>query len=184
MIEVRHTTTATPEAVFDVLTDGWLYASWVVGASRVRGVDPHWPQPGARLHHSVGLWPALINDTTSVVLSVPGHRLKLQARGWPAGEATVDIRLLPLDAAGTPGIGEGTNGAGGCVIVIAEDATKGPGRYVPAPLRKLALGVRNRETLRRLAMLAEGGAARPQTVPAGGATPDPPIPDPTTEAPS
>ncbi|MFN8077293.1 MAG: SRPBCC family protein [Kineosporiaceae bacterium] len=163
MIEVRHTTSATPQAVFDVLTDGWLYASWVVGASRVRAVDDTWPAQGARLHHSFGLWPALINDSTHVLSSVPGQRLVLQARGWPAGEATVDIRLLPLDAAGGEGIGEGTNGAGGCVIVLGEDATKGPGRLVPPPLRKAALVVRNRETLRRLAMLAEGGAARPHT---------------------
>ncbi len=29
-----------------MLSDGWLYASWVVGASRVRDVDPRWPSPG------------------------------------------------------------------------------------------------------------------------------------------
>lgn len=160
MIEVRHTTTASPEAVFDVLSHGWLYASWVVGASRVRDVDAGWPAVGTRLHHSVGLWPALINDTTHVLRQEPARRLVLQARGWPAGEATVDIRLIPLDAAGGEGVGEATNGAGGCVIALAEDATKGPGRLVPPPLRRAVLAVRNRETLRRLALLAEGGAGR------------------------
>ena len=31
---------APARAVWDVLSDGWLYASWVVGASRVRDVSP------------------------------------------------------------------------------------------------------------------------------------------------
>ena len=53
---------ATPADVFAVLADGWLYPSWVVGASRVRGVDGTWPQPGSRIHHSVGVWPLLIDD--------------------------------------------------------------------------------------------------------------------------
>ena len=41
---------------------------------------------------------------------------------------------------------------------IAEDATAGPGRYVPKLVRDATIGVRNAETLRRLAYLAEGGA--------------------------
>ena len=45
---------APPDQVWAVLADGWLYPLWVVGASRMRDVDDHWPAPGARLHHSVG----------------------------------------------------------------------------------------------------------------------------------
>ena len=45
---------APPEKVWEVLSDGWLYPLWVVGASRMRAVDEHWPALGARLHHSVG----------------------------------------------------------------------------------------------------------------------------------
>ena len=29
----------TPQDVFDVLSDGWSYATWVVGAARIRDVD-------------------------------------------------------------------------------------------------------------------------------------------------
>jgi hypothetical protein len=29
----------SPQAVFEVLADGWLYPGWVVGASRMRAVD-------------------------------------------------------------------------------------------------------------------------------------------------
>ncbi|MFZ8286720.1 SRPBCC family protein, partial [Staphylococcus aureus] len=53
-----------PEAVFDVLANGWLYPLWVVGASRMRDVADEWPSEGAELHHSFGSWPVLVNDTT------------------------------------------------------------------------------------------------------------------------
>ena len=36
----RRSVDAPAEAVWDVLADGWQYATWVVGASRVRAVDP------------------------------------------------------------------------------------------------------------------------------------------------
>src|SRR6476660_4074808 len=84
---------APPRVVWSVLADGWMYATWVVGASRVRLVDPQWPAPGRRLHHSFGIWPAMINDHTEVLTADPGRELLLLARGWPAGEATVRIRV-------------------------------------------------------------------------------------------
>ena len=56
-----------PERVFEVLADGWLYPSWVVGASRMRAVDATWPAPDNAIHHSAGVWPALLDDTTSVL---------------------------------------------------------------------------------------------------------------------
>ncbi len=76
---------ATPDEVWEVLADGWLYPLWVVGASRMREVDDEWPAPGARLHHSVGSWPLLIDDTTAVVECRPGALLELRARAWPGG---------------------------------------------------------------------------------------------------
>ena len=48
---------ATPAQVWEVLSDGWLYPLWVVGATRMRDVDDTWPLTGAKLHHSVGVWP-------------------------------------------------------------------------------------------------------------------------------
>ena len=56
----------TPDDVFRVFADGWLYPCWVVGASRMREVEEAWPQAGSRLHHSFGAWPALIDDVTVV----------------------------------------------------------------------------------------------------------------------
>lgn len=145
MIEVEHLVKAPPERIWSVLADGWLYSSWVVGAVRMRDVDGHWPAVGARLHHSIGAWPVMIDDTTSVTEVEPGRRLVLQARGWPAGEATVIMTLRPE--------GDGTR------VVMAEDASVGPGRFIPAPLRHAAIVPRNRESLRRLARLAEHDAA-------------------------
>ena len=89
---------ATPEQVWEVLSDGWLYPVWVVGASRMREVDVHWPAVGSKLHHSVGLWPLLIDDNTEVTATVPGHSVTLRARAWPVGEAEVHIRLVPVGA--------------------------------------------------------------------------------------
>jgi hypothetical protein len=134
---------APAEAVWAVLADGWQYATWVVGASRVRAVDHGWPAPGARLHHSVGLWPALLNDSTVCEEAEEPHHLVLQARGWPLGEARVEIEVVP-------------DGPESCTVSIAEDATTGPGTLVPMPVRQVSILPRNREALRRLALIAEG----------------------------
>jgi hypothetical protein len=133
-----------PEDVFAVLSDGWLYPQWVVGAARMRAVDDSWPAPGSRLHHSVGPWPLLIDDTTSCVEHDPPRRMVLQARAWPAGEASVEITVEPA--------------ADGCIMTIVEDASSGPATLIPKALRRPVLHWRNTETLRRLALLAEGGA--------------------------
>ena len=142
MVTVTRRMQCPADAVLAVLADGWTYATWVVGTSRIRGVDRTWPDPGARIAHSAGIWPALLNDTTVSLAWDPAGRLELQARGWPAGEARVVLRVRAV-------------GDDECVVRIDEDAVRGPGTAVPAPLRALALLPRNRETLRRLAMLAE-----------------------------
>jgi uncharacterized protein YndB with AHSA1/START domain len=141
MIEVRRRIEATPDQVFEVLSDGWTYPSWVVGASRMRAVEDGFPATGTRLHHSVGTWPALIDDSTWVITCVPPQRLVLGARAWPAGEATVDLELQP-DGSGT-------------LVIMREDASAGPAKLMPKPLRAVGLVARNRESLRRLAYLAE-----------------------------
>ena len=77
---------APAAAVWAVVSDGWLYANWVVGTSRVGAVDSTWPQEGSRIHHSFGVWPAVIDDETVSLLAVPGQRLHLKAKGWPMGK--------------------------------------------------------------------------------------------------
>lgn len=133
---------ATPEQVWSVLADGWLYALFVVGAARMRDVDEGWPAVGTRLHHSVGTWPLLIDDTTEVLEVEENRRILLQARGWPAGQAHVEISLEP----------HGTD----TVVTIVEQATSGPGALIPKAIQDPQLHVRNVETLRRLAFVVEG----------------------------
>jgi hypothetical protein len=58
---------APASVVWEVLSDPWLFASWVVGASRIRDVTGPWPAEQSLIHHSVGIWPLLLNDTTSVL---------------------------------------------------------------------------------------------------------------------
>ncbi len=135
---------ATPDQVWRVLSDGWLYPVWVVGATRMRDVDEHWPEVGAELHHSVGVWPLTVDDTTEVVEASPPSLLRLRARAWPGGEANVELRMEPAE--------------GGTRITIVEDAVKGPGLLVPAPVRHVQLAWRNTEALRRLAFIVEGRA--------------------------
>jgi uncharacterized protein YndB with AHSA1/START domain len=132
---------APPADVWRVLSDGWLYGLWVVGASRIRMVDGTWPAAGSEIQHSVGCWPATINDTTSVTSMEPEKELVLQARAWPGGEAAVHVILEPLGSS--------------CRVTIREDATHGPARLIPGPVRRTVLDWRNRESLRRLAFLAE-----------------------------
>ncbi|MCF3138692.1 SRPBCC family protein [Paenarthrobacter sp. AR 02] len=147
MSTVTEVLDSSADRIWDVMADGWLYSGWVVGASRIRAVDDQWPQVGARLHHSVGSWPFLIDDNTSVTGMEPARELKLLARGWPMGEAEVLITLEPT-------------GSGQCRVSISEDAVRGPGKIVPKALRDPVIGVRNRETLKRLGLMAVGGAGR------------------------
>ncbi|MCK6081457.1 SRPBCC family protein [Microbacterium sp. EYE_5] len=137
----------TPDDVFAVLADGWLFPSWVVGASRMREVAESWPQVGSRLHHSFGVWPVLIDDATEVLEYEHPRHIVLRAKGWPMGEARVDIQVKPHPE--------------GAIVRIQEEAVAGPGGLVPKPLLDIPLQLRNAETLHRLAYLAEGRASRP-----------------------
>jgi uncharacterized protein YndB with AHSA1/START domain len=141
MTVTTRTMNAPATRVWNVLADGWLYPVWVVGATRMREVESSWPAPGAQLHHSFGVWPAMISDSTEVLESEPPRSLRLRARGWPMGEAEVLITLAPS--------GDDT------MVTIQEDVVSGPGLLTPRSVRGPLIKVRNVETLRRLAFIAE-----------------------------
>jgi uncharacterized protein YndB with AHSA1/START domain len=147
MATVSRHINASPDDVWAVLADGWLYTNWVVGTSRIRGVDAAWPATGTSLHHSFGIWPLVINDRTDVKDSVSGKRLVLRTRGWPVGEAEVTVELRP-DQTGTE-------------VVMTETPTAGPGAALTRnPAGDWLIAKRNTESLARLESLAKGGAGR------------------------
>ena len=141
---------AAPEAVFAVLSDGWVYAQWVVGSSHVRAVDSGWPAAGTKLHHAVGAWPLIVRDHTQVQEVELNHRMLMTARGWPFGEAEVELVV--------EGERDGTR------FTIREEATGGAGRLMRNSLGDKLIHRRNVESAARLAALVER-----RTVPADGA---------------
>jgi len=152
VIGVQRMVSAPPEAVWEVLADGWVYTGWVVGASRMRAVDPAWPVPDARLHHSVGGWPLLLDDTTSVLEADPGRELVLKARAWPMGAAHVRVLLAAHDGGtlvrmeGGRDLGAGTAGAAPCAPGGDRDTQRGE----PAPPRSARGGTLARVGPQRL----------------------------------
>jgi uncharacterized protein YndB with AHSA1/START domain len=141
MSENERLINASVEDVFAILTDGWTYASWVVGASRIRDVEAGWPQPGHSIHHSVGAWPLLINDSTMIEQYEPLRYLRLRVRAWPAGEGIVEFVATEQD--------------GHCQLVMREHTAKGPATLISEAVIDPVLRLRNAETLDRLALLAE-----------------------------
>jgi len=131
----------SPQDVFDVLADGWTYANWVVGAARIRDVDPQWPAVGTKIHHSVGLWPMLISDNTAVEHVEEPHQLRLKVRLWPTGSGVVTMTLAAKN--------------GGTEVTMEEQLVSGPASYLPTPVKDALLHARNVEALNRLAYLAE-----------------------------
>ena len=139
---VRRDTSASRRQVWDVIADGWTYSQWVVGNSRMRAVDPNWPQPGSVIHHSVGVWPLVINDSTRVDVCVPMNKLVLIAKGRPLGAARITLRLSDLDD-------------GGCRIEMSEVPLSPPLSWLPRAAALAAVIPRNRETTWRLGVIAE-----------------------------
>ncbi|MFF2053584.1 SRPBCC family protein [Leifsonia sp. NPDC058194] len=132
----------TPAQVFGVLADPWVYPSWVVGASRMRAADPAYPVTGSKLHHSIGVWPFVLNDETRVDVWDPPRRMVLLAKTRPFGEERVAIDVRPH--------------GDGCLVRMEEYAVAGPARLIPRPLADIVLLIRNRESLRRLEWAARG----------------------------
>lgn len=134
---------APPERVFEILDDPRTYEFWVVGSKEIRAVEPDWPAVGSTFHHSVGVGPLTIKDTTTVLEREPPRRLKLRARARPTGIAHVVIEVTPSGA--------------GSEVVILEEPVAGPPAWLHNPLQDKLIHHRNVETLRRLRWLAERG---------------------------
>lgn len=140
--ECRAVAGVPADEIFAVLADPWMYAAWVVGASHLRAADEHWPAVGAAIHHSVGVWPAVVRDVSRVTTCEQNERLTLDVAVWFLGRGTVDLRLEPA-------------GPGRTAIVMREDMHSGVVSKLPDAVVDAFLRVRNNETLGRLVAMAE-----------------------------
>lgn len=149
-LAVTRETTASREQVWSVIADGWTYSQWVVGNSRMRAVDSAWPAEGSAIHHSIGVWPLVLDDVTTVEICRPGELLVLLAKGRPLAKARVTLRLS--DTAD-----------GGCRIEMAEIPIGAPLGWVPQKAALAAAAPRNRECTSRLVAIAERRSPRDST---------------------
>jgi hypothetical protein len=140
-VTVTRDMAASRQQVWDVLADGWTYSQWVVGNSRMRAVDPNWPAPGSTIRHSIGVWPAVIDDETVAEKCVPLEELVLLAKTGPLGAARATLRLSDIPS--------------GCRVEMDEVAVHAPMKWLPKAIQAAALWPRNRESLWRLGALAE-----------------------------
>lgn len=128
------------ERVFAILADPERYAEWVVGASRVRDADSTWPAPGSKLHHSVGVEPVTIDDSTEVIECEAPERLVLLAHLGPLGSFRVELVLR--------------DDGGSTHVTMHEVAVEGVSKLAE-PVTSAGVAARNSISLGRLKELAE-----------------------------
>jgi hypothetical protein len=137
---------APASLTFAVVADPTTYPAWLVGAKRIRRVDPAWPAVGSSFHHAVGIGPLTVHDRTTVLSHVDGTELTLEARVGPVGSATVRFRVSAIDDRRSH-------------LAIEEEPAEGPARLMwrtPArPLVAAALWGRNAASLDSLRDLVE-----------------------------
>jgi uncharacterized protein YndB with AHSA1/START domain len=148
---------ATPEQVFEVLIDPYSFPKWVVGAKRIRGVDPDWPRPGSAFHHASGAGGELtVKDKTELVTMNPPVSLVLQAYLRPLG--IVRIRML-LER----GPQEGTT-----LFTIRESPAPGTKMTKVKKMLDPALYLRNKKSVQCLEKLIRETVSGPESAAKAG----------------
>jgi hypothetical protein len=132
---------APASAVYDSLIDAWTYEVWVKGAKNIRAVDPTWPAPGSRFHHSVGIGPLMTRDQTRLVRSEPDRLVELNIQLWPIGEGIVRLELAETGAR--------------THVTMHEEFTQGPAAWADNALQQVAMKLRNDWSLDKLRDVVE-----------------------------
>jgi uncharacterized protein YndB with AHSA1/START domain len=132
---------APPARVFAVLADPASYADWIVGTKEIRHATGGWPEPGSRIHHSVGAGPLTIDDSTEVLECERPTRLVLLAHLGPLGSFNVELLLR-------------AGGDGSTNVTMLEEPVEGISRFA-GPVGDAVGVVRNQWSLARLKELAE-----------------------------
>ena len=132
---------ASPQEIYDILSDPPVYEMWVVGNKSVRSYDRSWPAPGSEFHHKVGFGPLGTRDKTVSLEAEPLRRLVMVVRAFPFIQATVTF-TLEAESSGTR-------------VTMDERPRGDPWEKLWNPVLDVLTGLRNAETLRRLKRLAE-----------------------------
>lgn len=137
-------------SVFAVLSDPRAYERFVVGNSRVRRFDPDWPDEGSEFHHSLGIRPFLIRDTSMSLGTDHRTFLVLLTRMGPLGATITSFVLSPHQ--------------GGTELAIREEPVWGPMALAWSKVVDSILDWRNRRLLVRLTDVAKEQFARERSV--------------------
>lgn len=85
---------ADRDTVFDIILDPYNFPKWVVGAKRIRDVDPDWPRIGSAFYHASGAGgDVTIKDKTELITMERPQSLVLQAYLRPLGIVRIRIYL-------------------------------------------------------------------------------------------
>lgn len=142
-----------PEQLQQALIDPRWFSDWAVGIRHVLGADADWPQPGARLEHTVGIGPLRRRDHTEVVRhDATGWTFDCPA--WPASRVRVDLTITPSSH--------------WMRVTMRRRPRSGPAAWAPRALIDPVLRARDDRALRRLRATVQrlrdeagGPAARP-----------------------
>jgi len=145
------TVNATPDRVWEVLSDPACYPRWVVGARAFRGADAEFPAVGSRFHHCVALGPWSVKDETEVLDVDPPWRIELQAKARPFGTARIALLVQP-------------RGENETHVTLIEDGGDPLSRMLFTPLTHLLVRGRNAKGLERLKALIESVTAAAEAV--------------------
>lgn len=135
------------EEVFAILIDPYAFPKWVVGAKRIRGVDPDWPRPGSAFHHASGAGGEVtVKDKTDLITMDPPLSLVLQAYLRPLGIVRIRIEL--------------ERGSSDTTTRLTMREAPAPGTRLTKVKRLLdpALSARNRKSLKCLEKLVRESA--------------------------
>ena len=110
---------------------------WLAGAANIRDVDHAWPEPGSRFHHTVGVGPVKIPDSTKVVRVEVDRLLCLAVRARPFISAIATFSL----------VSDGQR----CVVTLEEEPALRLIGNVVRPVLDPLTHVRNHYSLKRLA---------------------------------
>lgn len=129
----------TPADAWSIVADPRSYAFWVVGADGIEDFDGDWPAVGATFHHAQGAKPVRLHDTSTVLASERPTRLRLEVRARPLFVGVVTLTFTAAD--------------GGTRVSIEERATGGAAGLLPQFATSPLIGLRNSDSVRRLAAM-------------------------------